>query len=118
MSPSPNKNHSSEDNHSLSGIGTTSGTSVPREGDEGVWTLPTHETPNIGVETEKPGRVDPIGEGSYEGTRGYANSVKAYLGSANVDDDAKAAAPHSASEARDMLDAESDAASHSKAPGK
>jgi len=95
--------------------------SVPPEGSEGVLPLPTHgarETPDTDIETEKPDRAGQIGEGSYEGTDGYAKSVTSYLRTADVDKDAKAAAPLSKSEARDMLAAELEAASHSKAPGK
>jgi hypothetical protein len=118
MSPNPNMNQSREDNSSSSELSKTVSPSAPYEGSEGILPLPTHETPNSDIETEKPVRAGQIGEGSYEGTRGYANSVKAYMGTANVSQDAKAAAPHSASEARELRNAESEAASHSKAPGK
>ena len=86
---------------------------APPEGSEGVLPLPPHDS-----KTEKPSRDGQIGEGSYEGTDGYAKRIKSYLRTADVDKDAEAAAPRSGSEARDMLDAESEAASHSKAPGK
>ena len=92
--------------------------SAPPEGSEGVLPLPTHESPNTDIETEKPSRAGQIGEGSYEGTDGYAKSVSSYLRTANVAKDAEAAAPRSKSEARDMLAAEFEGASHSKAPGK
>lgn len=94
---------------------------APPEGSEGVLPLPTHdkqETPDADIETGRPDRAGQIGEGSYEGTDGYAKSVTSYLRTADVDKDAKAAAPLSKSEARDMLAAEFEAASHSKAPGK
>ena len=90
---------------------------VPPEGSEGVLPLPTHESPNTDIETEKPSRVGQSGEGSYEGTDAYARRIKSYLRNNDVDTAADAAAPLSKSEAREMLAAESEAASRSKAPG-
>ncbi|GEM_PF-7057773 len=118
MSPNPNKIYTSDDSGSSSGIGTTISPSAPPEGSEGVLPLPTHEAPNTDIETEKPNRAGQIGEGSYEGTDGYAKSIGSYLRTADVGEDAKAAAPDSPSEARELLKAESEGASHSKAPGK
>lgn len=46
------------------------------------------------------------GEGSYVGTRNYQTSLKGYLESANVEQDARDAAPENAAEARDMEKAE------------
>jgi len=46
------------------------------------------------------------GEGSYSGTRDYQKGVKAYLEHANVERDARDAAPDSAEEARELDDAE------------
>ena len=118
MNPNPNKNYVSDDNSSSSAIGTTVSPSAPPEGSEGVLPLPTHETPNTDTETEKPRRAGQIGEGSYEGTDGYGKSIRSYLRTADVDKDAEAAAPGSAGEARELLAAEAEGASHSKAPGK
>lgn len=87
--------------------------SAPPEGSEGVLPLPPRDD-----ESEKPSRADQIGEGSYEGTDGYAKRIASYLRTADVEKDAVAAQPRSAREARDLLDAESEAASHSRAPGK
>lgn len=46
------------------------------------------------------------GEGSYSGTREYQASVKAYLETADVEKDARDAAPDSAEEARALEQAE------------
>ena len=46
------------------------------------------------------------GEGSYSGTRAYQASLKGYLEAANVEKDARAAAPDNAAQARDMEKAE------------
>ena len=118
MNPNPNKNYASDDNGALSGTGNMVSASAPPEGSEGVLPLPTHEIPDSNLDAEKPSRAGQIGEGSYEGTDGYAKSVSAYLRTADVEKDAEAAAPHSTSEARELLAAESEAASHTKAPGK
>ncbi len=92
---------------------------VPPEGSEGLLPLPTHASDDAAnMDTEKPSRAGQIGEGSYEGTDGYAKSVSAYLRSADVGKDAEAAAPHTPAEARELLEAESEGASRSKAPGK
>ena len=58
-----------------------------------------------------------IGEGSYEGTQEYKERMDNYLERADVDADAKAAAPQSAQEEKEMKAAEQEAMSHSKAPG-
>lgn len=121
MNPNPNKIYTSEDNVASSAVGTTISPSAPPEGTEGVLPLPTHDKhdgPDSDVETEKPSRAGQIGEGSYEGADGYAKRIGSYLRTADVEKDAEAAAPHFKSEARDMLAAEFEAASHSKAPGK
>ena len=90
---------------------------MPPEGSEGVLPLPTHESPNTDIETEKPSRSGQSGEGSYEGTDGYAKRIKSYLRNNDVDTAADAAAPLSKSEARETLAAASKAARRSKAPG-
>lgn len=118
MNPNPNKIYTSEDSSSSPGTGVSISPSSPPEGTEGVLPLPTHESPDSDVGTEKPSRAGQIGEGSYEGTDGYAKSITSYLSTADADKDAKAAAPLSKTEARDMLAAEFEGASHSKAPGK
>ena len=83
------------------------------EGSEGVLPLSTHDASNTAIETEKPNRSGQSGECGYEGTDGYAKRIKSYL----RNNDADAAAPLSKSEAREMLAAESEAASRSKAQG-
>lgn len=55
-----------------------------------------------------------IGEGSYEGTERYAQSIGNYLEHADVTADAKAAAPKSADEARELRRAEAEAASRGR----
>ena len=67
-------------------------------------TLPPRETPQK--------QKMQIGEGSYEGTQQYAEGISKYLETADVEADAKAAAPHSAKEAEEMKNAEAEAASH------
>ena len=104
MNPNAIKNYTSAGNSSAADIG-----GVP---------LPTHEAPNTDKATDKPIRAGQIGEGSYEGTDGYSKSIESYLRTADVDRDAEAAAPRSAGEARELLAAEAEGASHSKAPGK
>jgi hypothetical protein len=59
----------------------------------------------------------PVGEGSYEGTQGYAESIENYLANADVDKDAADAAPRSSDEAALLKRAEAEAASRSRAPG-
>jgi hypothetical protein len=54
------------------------------------------------------------GEGSYSGSRDYQNSIKDYLGKADVQKDAEQAKPRSESEARELEQAEREAKSHSK----
>jgi hypothetical protein len=49
------------------------------------------------------------GEGSYSGTRDYRKSVKEYLKHADVEKDARDAAPDTAEEAKEMTDAEREA---------
>ena len=59
----------------------------------------------------------PIGEGSYEGTQRYAESIEGYLADADVTKDAADAAPDSTDEADAMALAEAQAAARSRAPG-
>ena len=47
-----------------------------------------------------------IGEGSYSGTRDYQKSVKNYLKTADVEQDARDAAPRTADEQRELDEAE------------
>lgn len=68
-----------------------------------------------------PGASQPtrqIGEGSYEGSREYGESMKAYLETADVKADAEAAQPASPEEAEQLKKAEQKGLAHSKAPGK
>lgn len=53
-----------------------------------------------------PAKDQTHGEGSYSGTRDYQEGVKAYLETADVEKDARNAAPHDAIEARDLEKAE------------
>lgn len=117
MNPSPTKNAPSDDNASSSGVRASISPSAPPEGSEGALPLPTHESPDTDTGSQKPSRAGQIGEGSYEGTDGYAKRIKSYLRTHDADKAAAAAAPLSKSEARDMLAAEFEAASRSKAPG-
>jgi hypothetical protein len=74
-------------------------------------TLPPRETPRK--------KKAQIGEGSYEGTEQYAEGISKYLETADVEADAKAAAPGNADEAEEMRQAEADAASqHRDASGR
>jgi hypothetical protein len=59
-----------------------------------------------------------IGEGSYEASRDYGESMKAYLETADVKANAEAAEPDSPEEAEQLKKAEQEGLSHSKAPGK
>ena len=105
MNPDPNKTYTStsEGSSSSSGTGATLSPSSPPEGTEGVLPLPTHETPNTDVETEKPSRASQIGDGSSEGTDGYTKSITSYPSTASAGKNAAAA---------------SEGASHTKALGK
>jgi hypothetical protein len=58
-----------------------------------------------------------IGEGSYEGSREYGESMKAYLETADVKADAEASQPASPEEAEQLKKAEQEGLAHSKAPG-
>ncbi len=64
------------------------------------------------------GKIQQIGEGSYEGTRDYEGNIKSYLKKADVKSDARAAKPKNLQEAIDLERAEREGLSHSKAPGK
>jgi hypothetical protein len=60
----------------------------------------------------------PIGEGSYEGTHGYAERIDHYMENADVEADAKAAQPDSRADAVALREAEEEGKSRSKASGK
>ncbi len=60
------------------------------------------------------GKEEPMGEGSYEGTRQYQERTQEYLKHADVKRDAEAARPRSESEAREMEAAEREGRSHAK----
>lgn len=60
----------------------------------------------------KPG---PYGEGNYEATRQYNKGVKDHMDHHDIEKEARDAAPKSDAEAKEMLDAEREAASRSKA---
>lgn len=76
----------------------------PIRDDPEPMTLPPRKTPQK--------QKAQMGEGSYEGTQQYAEGISKYLETADVEADAKAAAPRNADEAKEMNDAEVDAASH------
>jgi hypothetical protein len=59
-----------------------------------------------------------IGEGSYEGSRDYQNSIQSYLKSADVSLDAKAAKPATAKERAELEKAEQEGLSHSRSPSR
>lgn len=58
-----------------------------------------------------------MGEGSYEGTRDFEQSIKSYLKKADVASDARDAKPGTAKEAAELEHAEKEGLSHTKAPG-
>ena len=93
MNPNPNKTDmgTSEGRSYSSGTGATLGASSPPEGTEGVLPLPTRDSPNSDVETEKPSRASQFGKGSNHGTDGYAKSITSYPSTANVGKNAAAA---------------------------
>lgn len=78
-------------------------------------------TPADRVVTPEPDAADAttavIGEGSYAGTRDYAASIDSYMRNADIDDAVQAAVPNSASEEGELLRAEAEGASRTKAPG-
>jgi len=81
------------------------------------------QTESIGSDTgiEKGSATNPakgqMGEGSYEGTRDYQKSIKDYLKEADVQRDARNAKPSSAAEAAELVRAEKEGKSHSRASG-
>ena len=54
------------------------------------------------------------GEGNYEAAREYDQRTKEYLQSADVEEDARNAAPRDGKEARDMRQAEAEGKRHAK----
>ena len=73
--------------------------------------------PSANLATSEARDPKQIGEGSYEGTRDYQESVKSYLEQADVAADAQAAHPANDSEAASLKQAEREGLSHSKARG-
>lgn len=70
---------------------------------------PIRPSPNpvtLPIEPEHTADDQVKGEGSYSGTRDYQKGVKAYLEHANVEKDARDAAPKNANEARELEKAE------------
>ena len=70
---------------------------------------PMKPSPNPGAIPNEPDRFakdHEQGEGSYSGTRDYQKGVKAYLERANVEQDARDAAPANADVERELEDAE------------
>lgn len=57
------------------------------------------------------------GEGNYKATRDYNERTKDYLESADVERDAREAAPKSERDAREMKQAEEQGKSHAKSKG-
>jgi hypothetical protein len=58
------------------------------------------------------------GEGDYAADRRYRERTDRFLGSANIEEVARAAAPHSEEEAREMREAEKEGRSHAHLPPK
>jgi hypothetical protein len=58
------------------------------------------------------------GEGNYEATRDYNKRTKEYLKHADVEEDAKNAAPRDEQEAKEMQQAEAQGKRHAKAGGR
>lgn len=71
-------------------------------------------TPAVSAADIQPGQ---IGEGSYEGTRDYQQSLETYLDKADVAADARAAKPADLAEAEALKQAELEGLSHSRAKG-
>ena len=70
---------------------------------------PIKPSPNPATMPSEPSAAAPDqdhGEGSYSGTRDYQAGVKAYLETADVEQDARNAAPDTEAEARDLEKAE------------
>ncbi len=59
-------------------------------------------------------RNNVYGEGNYEATRDYERRTKDYLKSADVEEDARHAAPRDEKEAREMEQAEAEGKRHDK----
>lgn len=79
---------------------------------------PTKPSPNPSAMPSTPGNApQEHGEGSYSATRDYQKSVKNYLATADVEKDARDAAPDNAAEARDMEKAEEEGRKHAKKQG-
>ena len=81
---------------------------------------PTKPSPNPTALPNEPDRLandQDHGEGSYRATRDYQKSLKSYLATADVEKDARAAAPDDAKEARDMQKAEDTGRKHAKTQG-
>ena len=72
-------------------------------------TKPIHPSPNpaaLPKETDHSADDQEHGEGSYSGTRDYQRGVKAYLETADVEKDARDAAPDNADDVRELEKAE------------
>ena len=81
---------------------------------------PTKPSPNPSAMPSTPGNApqdQEDGEGSYSATRDYQKSVKNYLATADVEKDARDAAPDNAADARDMEKAEEAGRKHAKKQG-
>lgn len=63
------------------------------------------------------GQTGQIGEGSYQATRDYQQSINTYLEDADVAADARAAQPADEAQAQELRRAEEEGKSHSKARG-
>ena len=69
-----------------------------------------------GADSDRDGKVQ--GEGDYAADRRYRERTDRFLESADVDEVARAAAPHSEEEAREMQEAEKEGRSHAHLPPK
>ena len=69
-----------------------------------------------GAQPEADAKVQ--GEGDYAADRRYRERTDRFLESANVEEVARAAAPHSAEEAQEMREAEKEGRSHAHLPPK
>ena len=67
---------------------------------------PSANPATLPTESARTASGNDSGEGSYSGTRDYQASMKAYLETANVEKDARDAAPKSDADKRDMEKAE------------
>ena len=75
-------------------------------------TRPSSAPATVVVKSTRATKDEVQSEGSYSGTRDYQASLKNYLATTDVKKNAHDAAPHRATEANDMEEAEDDGMKH------